>query len=167
MVKTQTVYPSMIMKVACPNCRAEGSVKTDSPPEKDFMLLCPQCEEKFLVKINIRDHYRKKSKIPVRCSLSGVDLQSAKDIGNGVITDISMKGMRVEIYNNLFPQGFLKKGRILTFSFSLPPRSAELKVNGEIVSFNEGDDVHYFNIGIKFFNIDQFVQKQIGFFLLP
>ena len=90
MVKSQTVYPSMIMKISCPNCVAEGTVKTDSPPEKDFMLLCPLCKEKFLVKINVRSHYRRKSKISVRYSLSAVDLRDMKDVGDGIITDISL-----------------------------------------------------------------------------
>jgi c-di-GMP-binding flagellar brake protein YcgR len=157
----------MIMKIACPNCRAEGTVKTDSPPEKDFMLLCPLCKEKFLVKINIRKYYRKKIKIPVRCSLSTVDLHDMKDFGDGTITDISMKGMRVEIYKQSFSPDYFRKGRLLTFFFSLPPRHEELKISGEIVRFNEGDEGHYFNIGVKYSNLDQFAEKQIGFFLLP
>ena len=167
MVKTQTIYPSMIMKIACPNCRAEGTVKTDSPPEKDFMLLCPLCKEKFLVKINIRKYYRKKTKIPVRYSLSAVDLHDMKDFGDGTITDISMKGMRVEIFKQSSSPDNFRKGRLLTFFFSLPPRHEKLKISGEIVLFDEGEDGHYFIVGVKFSNPDQFTEKQIGFFLLP
>ena len=155
------------MKIACPNCKTDGTVKTDSPPEKDFMLLCPLCKEKYLVKINSRDNYRKKVNIPVRLSLSAVVLHGIRDLGDGTITNISTKGMRVEIYKKPSTSDYFRKGKLLTFSFLLPPRNEELKINGKIVSFNEGDDGHYFNIGIKFTNLDQFAQKQIGFFLLP
>ena len=155
------------MKISCPNCVAEGTVKTDSPPEKDFMLLCPLCREKFLVKINARNHYRRKSKISVRYSLSAADLRDMKDSGDGIITDISMKGMSIEVRKNLFPLNYFRQGKILTFSFSLPPRNEDLKINGEIVRFSEEDEGDYFNIGVKFSNLDQFAEQQIGFFLLP
>ena len=155
------------MKIACPNCMAEGKVKTDSPPEKDFMLVCPLCKEKFLVKINVRNHYRRKSEIPVRFSLSPVDLHNMKDVGDGIIADISTKGMSVEVYKNPFSLNYFKQGKLLTFSFSLPPRNEELKINGEIVRFREGDEGDYCNIGIQFINLDKFAEQQIGFFLLP
>jgi len=155
------------MEISCPNCGATGKVKTDSPPEKDFMVLCPSCKEKFLAKINKRNYYRKKTEIPVKCFLPAVNPAKRKDLGEGIITDISMTGMCVEVYKRLFSSKYFSKGRLLTFLFSLPPKNEKLEINGEIVRFTEEDRRHYFNIGVTFYNIDKFVEKQIRWFLLP
>ena len=168
MVKTQTTYPSTIMKISCPNCGATGKVKTDSPPEKDFMVLCPSCKEKFLVKINKRNYYRKKTEIPVKCFLPAVNPDNREDLGKGFITDISMTGMSVKVYKRLFfSSPFFRKGKLLTFLFSLPPKNEKLEINGQIVRFTKEQNRPYFNIGVTFYKLSKFAEKQIGFFLLP
>ncbi len=144
-----------------------GKVKAKSPPKKDFVVFCPHCKEKFLVKVNLRDYYRKEAKIPVSCLLSTLDTRDMKDLGEGIIIDISMGGMCVRIYENLSLIDYFSKGKALTFIFSLPPRDERLKVSGEIVRFSKEENKDYFTIAVRFFSLDKFAEKQIGFFLLP
>jgi len=144
-----------------------GKVKAKSPPKKDFVVFCPHCKEKFLVKVNVRDYYRKEAKIPVNCFLSALDMSDMKDLGEGTTTDISMGGMCVRINENPSVIDHFSKGNTLTFIFSLPPRNERLKVSGEIVRFSKEENKDYVTIAVKFFSLDKFAEKQIGFFLLP
>lgn len=155
------------MKISCPYCRAEGTAKTSIPPQKDFTVLCPKCKERFLVKLNLRNYYRKEVKIPVQYFLSNIEGHEAKVIKDGTIIDISRQGIGVEIYRHDFSPSLYKKGRVFTFSFSLPKRNEVLTIEGEIMRISEKEKKHGLIIGVRFSNIDPFVEKQIGFFLLP
>jgi len=64
-MKVTTVYPSVVMRISCPYCEAEGKVRKEKPPQGDFTVVCPRCKEKFLIKINVRNFYRKTVSIPV------------------------------------------------------------------------------------------------------
>jgi predicted Zn finger-like uncharacterized protein len=167
MINTQITYSSTIMKITCPNCGAMGKVKAKVPPKDDFVVLCPHCKEKFLVKVNVREYYRKEANIPVNCFLPSLDMSDMKDLGEGTIADISMGGMLVRIYENPSLKDYFSKGKTLTFIFSLPPRNERLKVSGEIGRFSKKENKDYYDIAVKFSSLDSFAQRQIGFFLLP
>jgi ribosomal protein S27E len=167
MLNTQIIYPSAMMKITCPNCRSTGNVRAKIPPRSDFIVLCPHCKDKFLVKVNVRQYYRKKCTIPVSCFLPALRIPDVKDLGEGIITDISMGGMCVRMHERPFLTDDFREGKALTFIFSLPPRNERLKVSGEIVRVSKEEDKDSFNVGVKFYSLDKFAEKQIGFFLLP
>lgn len=167
MINTEITYASTIMKITCPNCGATGKVKAKVPPKKDFVVLCPHCKKRFLVKVNVREFYRKEAGIPVHCFLPSTDMADMKDIGEGTITDISMGGMSVKVCEIASPLDDFAGGTILTFLFSLPPRDERVKVSGEIIRFSKEENKDCYNIAVKFSSLDTFAQRQIGFFLLP
>ena len=155
------------MKIACPYCGAEGMVKRKTPPHKDFTLRCPRCEERFLVKLNLRQYYRKEVEIPVRYSLSDTEAYKNKRLKEGTMIDLSMHGMGVNIYRDDVLAHLYRKGRAVTVFFSLPPRDEELTITGEITRISAHEKGLGLIMGIRFTHIDPFAQQQIGFFLLP
>lgn len=165
-MKIQTVYPAAIMKIACPNCKTEGTVKKERPPEKDFSVFCPRCKETFLVKINVRKFYRKEVCIPVRYSIFDAD-RPVQKMKEGTIIDISREGLCIESHARLYAPALRQEGNIFQLFFSLPPKQTLLKVQGEVMRIIRKEGDNSFKIGIKFCNLDEFSAKNLGFFLWP
>ena len=166
-MKIQTIYPSVAKKISCPYCRAEGTVKRSTPPQKDFTVVCAKCKERFLVKVNLRKYYRKDVKIPVKYSQWDIEGYYGKTLREGTIIDISRQGMNVEIYRHNFSPSLYRNGRVFTFFFSLPPRNDVLNIKGEITRIGEKEKGHGLTMGVRFSDIDPFAEQQLGFFLLP
>jgi predicted Zn finger-like uncharacterized protein len=165
-MKTQTVYPSTMMKITCPNCQAEGTVKRDKPPDKDFKVLCPKCKEGFLVKVNLRRYYRKDVSIPIAYWTLEPDGRVQKR-RTGTIVDISREGLGIESPVRDYSPTFHREGNLYELSFSLPPKQIPLTVQGEVVRIIKTEGSKTFKIGVSFFNLDRFPTEEIGFFLLP
>ncbi len=166
-MKVTTVYPAVVMRISCPNCGAQGRVRKEKPPQADFTVVCPRCKEKFLIKINVRNFYRKTVSIPVSYSPFDIHRPDDQRARGGTIVDISQQGMRVEAHKHDFPPQFFREGTTFTFLFSLPPRNEQLRVQGEVARINQQSNSNTIMIGIKFSSIDHFTNKQIGFFLWP
>jgi predicted Zn finger-like uncharacterized protein len=166
-MKVTTVYPAVVMRISCPNCGAQGRVKKEKPPQADFTVVCPRCKEKFLIKINVRNFYRKAVYIAVHYSPYDINRPDDQRARQGTIVDISQQGMQVEGHKHDFPPRFFKEGNTFTFYFSLPPRNELLRVQGEIARIIRQNNSNTFMMGIKFSNVDRFTNRQIGFFLWP
>ena len=166
-MKVTTVYPAVVMRISCPNCGAEGKVRKEKPPQADFTVVCPRCKEKFLIKINVRNYYRKPVSIPVYYSRYDIQRPDDHRARMGTIVDLSQQGMRVESSKHDFPPSHFREGNLFTFLFSLPPRNEILKVRGEIARLSQQNNGNTMMLGIKFSNTDHFTNKQLGFFLWP
>lgn len=166
-MKVQTVYPSTVMRIACPNCGVEGTLRKDRPPERDFTVLCPKCKERFLVKINARKFYRKKVSIPVRYSLFNTFDPMDKKVKEGIIIDISREGLCIESYTHFFLPDYHREGNLLNLQFSLPRSEKLLKVQAKVMRVIKKEGENTFKMGLQFHNLDEFTNKQIGFFLWP
>ena len=165
-MKVQPVYPSAIMKIACPHCGAQETLKNEKPPQKDFQLSCPQCKETFLVKLNVRKFYRKEVSIPVIYTLLDSGPSGPKGKA-ATIVDLSREGMCVECREATYAPGLHREGNLFQLSFSLPPRGEALRVQGELMRVNRREGAGAFTLGIKFRNLDAFASQCLGFFLLP
>ena len=166
-MKVTTVYPSVVMRISCPNCGAEGKVRKEKPPQGDFTVVCPRCKEKFLIKINVRNFYRKTVSIPVHYSPYDIHRPDDKRAREATIVDISQQGMGVESHRHDFPENYFREGSSFTFLFSLPPRKELLKVQAEIARIIPQNNGNTFMMGVKFSKLDHFTNKQLGFFLWP
>ena len=166
-MKAVTVYPSVVMRIICPNCGAEGQAKRKKPPQEDFTVSCPRCKERFLIKINLRTFYRKNVSIPVHYSPYDIHRPDDQRAREGTIVDISQQGMRIEGSKHDFSPDYHKEGAILTFLFSLPPRNELLRIEGEVTRLIKEGTRSSFMLGVKFSNLDHYANKQIGFFLMP
>jgi predicted Zn finger-like uncharacterized protein len=166
-MKVTTVYPSVVMRISCPYCEAEGRVRKEKPPQEDFTVVCPRCKEKFLIKINVRNFYRKTVSIPVYYSPYDIHRPDDQRAREANIVDISQQGMGVEGHTHDFPKNYFREGSSFTFLFSLPPRKELLKVQGEIARIIPQNNGNTLVMGVKFSNLDHFTNKQLGFFLLP
>ena len=162
-----TIYPAAVMRISCPLCRTGGIVRKERPPEKDFMVLCRKCKGKFLVKLNLRRYYRKEVSIPVRYSTFDIDQPFDQRADQGVIIDMSREGLCIENYADTRSADYYKEGKPITLFFSLPPREKLLKVQGEVTRILRKEGSQFFKIGVKFCNLDSYINKQIGFFLWP
>ncbi len=165
-MKILSVYPSVFMKITCPNCGSEGTLKTEKPPEADFTVSCPKCNEKFLVKIEIRKFYRKEVSIPIKYTLSG-QASPTQETKTGKIVDISMEGLCIECSIHQFSPEFHKEGNLYKLSFSLPPRESLIKVDGKVINIRMTEGDTSFKVGVNFSNLDHFSKREIGFFLMP
>jgi hypothetical protein len=165
-MNVQTVFPSAVMKISCPKCKAEGTLKRENPPEKDLQVLCPKCKERFLVKINLRKFYRREVSIPVKYYLVDGSGTSQKTKG-GTIVDLSREGLCIESDTRSYAPGYHREGKRFSMSFALPPGDTVLNVDGEVVRIIKAEGKSTFRIGIKFSNLDGFSSKQIAFFLWP
>ncbi|MBF0342724.1 MAG: PilZ domain-containing protein [Nitrospirae bacterium] len=165
-MKIVNVYPACIMQVRCPACGFEGRVKREYPPDDDFRIICPKCNETFLVKINKRDFYRANIKRPVSYSNKDIKDPFAVEAKSGVIIDISRTGLRIEGSMRDFSKNYEKIGEILTLLFSLSPSKSIIKAQGEIVRVIQAND-YKFTMGIRFKNLDVHTDQLIGTFLMP
>jgi DNA-directed RNA polymerase subunit RPC12/RpoP len=165
-LKTVIVYPSVVTQVICPDCGAKGHVKRQKLLQEDCTVSCPRCKERFLIKINRRAHYRKNTSIPVHYSPYNIQQPDDQRALQGTIVDISQQGMCVEDSKLDFSPDYHKEGAIFTFLFSLPPRNELLRIQGQ-VAWIEEDSGGTFILGVKFSNLNDYANKQIGFFLMP
>jgi predicted Zn finger-like uncharacterized protein len=166
-MKVTTVYPAVVMRISCPNCGAEGKVRKEKPPQADFTVVCPRCKEKFLIKLNVRNYYRKPVSIPVYYSRYDIDRPDDHRARMGTIVDLSQQGMRIESSKQDFSSSHFREGNLFTFLFTLPPRNEMLKVQGEIARLSRQNNGNTIMLGVKFSNVDHFTNKQLGFFLWP
>jgi c-di-GMP-binding flagellar brake protein YcgR len=163
-MKAGTVYPTGIMRTSCPNCRAEGSVKERRPPQQELSVLCWQCRQTFLIKINNRNYYRKKVSIPVICSPFDIDTLDDQSAWRGRIIDISRQGMAVQSYKQVCSLD-CEGGTLFTFLFSLPLINDLQKVQGEIMRVTKEEQNNICTIGIRFSELHQFTDNAIRFLL--
>ena len=166
-MKAVIVYHPVVMEVSCPNCGAKGQVKWQKPPQEDFTASCPRCKERFLITINRRACYRKNTSLPAHYSRYDIHRPEDQRARQGTIVDISQQGMRIEGSKLDFSQDYHKKGAILIFLFSLPPRNELLRIEGEVTRLIKESTRSTFMLGVKFSNLDHYANKQIGFFLMP
>lgn len=167
-MKKILVYPSVIIPFKCPYCAVSGKIKGNSPPTKDFLFQCPKCTEKILVKLNIRNAYRKELKIDVFFSIFDFSTSNERNVQEGKIVDISKTGMSIKAIERRkpFSEDYEKEGSILYLLFTLPGKTKPLKVTGKIVNFRANTQSSIFKVGIKFFGLTEFQKQEIGFYLL-
>jgi len=163
-MEVRTVYPEVVMRISCPDCRAEGMVKRLRPPQQDFTALCWKCGQSFLVKVNKRHYYRKKVSIPVMCSSFDRDSLDDQESWRGRIVDISRQGMAVQSHEQIYSPDH-KNGSLVTFLFSLPLINDLQKVQGEIMRVTNEEQNNSHTIGIRFSEPHQFTDNAIRFFL--
>ncbi|KWT85572.1 PilZ domain-containing protein [Candidatus Magnetominusculus xianensis] len=156
--KTITVFPSTEMHIVCPHCGIKGTVRKEYPPEQAFNITCPKCKQFIIINVNKRQFYRKKVKIEASYYIEGTSSPFKK----GTIIDISTGGLRLRCYKTVSVHA--KTGNYISLSFSLPPREDPIKVQGEIVTIIEETD-KTMSFGLKFKNLSEFEETQIGFFL--
>ena len=163
-MQVKTVHPAVVVRISCPNCGAEGMVKSLRPPQQDFTALCWQCGQSFLVKINRRSYYRKKVSIPV--VYSSFDRGSLDDQGGwrGRIVDISRQGMAVKSHKQIYSLDHMED-TLLTFLFSLPLINDLQKVQGEIMRVTNEAQNNSSIMGIRFSELHRFTDNAIRFFL--
>jgi c-di-GMP-binding flagellar brake protein YcgR len=163
-MQVRTVYPGVVMRISCPNCRAEGMVKRLRPPEKEFTALCWQCGQSFMIKINRRNYYRKKVSIPVMYSCFDRESLNDQESWRGRIVDISRQGMAVQSHEQIHSRDY-KNGSLFTFLFSLPLINNLQKVQGEVMRVTKEGQDNSHTIGIRFSEAHQFTDNAIRFFL--
>ncbi|MFH1625887.1 MAG: PilZ domain-containing protein [Pseudomonadota bacterium] len=164
-MKEITLFPDCIMQVSCPHCQVKGKLRFERPPVKDFLVNCSKCKERFKIKLNIRQHGRKKISVLVSYSLSDISEMGESGSFSGEITDLSETGMAVESSSLWLSDFEDKKGRTLTLVFSLPPKKDMLKVKGVIERIEQSEEKGNFKMGISFFNLDEETGRKIRFFL--
>jgi hypothetical protein len=154
------------MDIICPTCYFAEALNFLEPPLKDFQITCSRCNEIIVVKLNRREYYRKHLSIPIYYSLSEFDNILDSDVKSGWIVDISKSGIGIEISAFKYSKEYEKEGNILTIAFSLPPQNKQLRVKGQIVRICTDKKLKV-NIGIRFFNLDEYQKQIISFFLRP
>jgi len=164
-MKEITLFPNCVMRLTCPYCQKIGEVKFERPPVKDFLARCQKCKEKFKIKLNIRETYRKKIAIPVLYSFQNIKKEDATAPFTGEIVDLSRGGMGVESSVTWFSDINNKEGKTLNFVFSLPPKDDVLKVKGVIKRIYDSEEEGKFCVGVSFTDLDDATSKKIGFFL--
>ncbi|MBF0486694.1 MAG: PilZ domain-containing protein [Nitrospirae bacterium] len=156
--KSITVYPSTAMRIACPYCGVKGIIKREYEPQKAFNISCPKCKQLIEIHLNKRTFYRKKVKIEALYQIRGTNCPPKK----GHILDISTGGLNFGCYKIEPKHG--KIGNFVSLTFTLPPREEPIKVEGEIVRILDETD-KTITMGLKFKDIGEFEETQIGYFL--
>ena len=160
-----TLFSACIMDVDCPYCAKKGKMKFNKAPQKDFVVRCSNCKERFKVKLNIRAHYRKEVSVLVSYSFKEIYKMDEPGSYTGEITDLSQGGMAVESSNLWFKEFQYKKGRTLNFVFYLPPKNEMVIVRGIIRRIEELGITGKFRMGINFTNLDEATSRKISFVL--
>ena len=160
-----TLFPACIMDVGCPYCAKKGKIKFNRAPDKDFVARCSNCKERFNVKLNIREHYRKDISVLVSYSFKEIRKMDEPESYTGKITDLSKTGMAVESSNLWLKEFRRKKGRTLNFAFCLPPKNEIAIVKGIIRRIEELGEEGKFRMGISFVSLDETTNRKISFFL--
>jgi c-di-GMP-binding flagellar brake protein YcgR len=164
-METTTVDLLLVMRISCPGCGKEGTVKKQMPPLEDFAVLCPRCKEEVLLKVNRRNHYRKSALIPVGYSLDDIDRPDDQRARAGRIINISRQGIGVRCYGHHFSPLYYREGNLFTFLFSLPLINGLKKVQGEVMRISEIDEDSTFAIGVRFSDLHHFTNNAIRSFL--
>jgi len=162
-MKKVPVFSSKVMSIECPYCGVPGKIKKDLPPDKDFSVHCPKCDNKFLISINKRKFYRREVSIPLYFSHLDIDDPFDEKSRKGKILNISKTGVYFESRLSKQSLQIYKKKVIITLLFSLEPGQKLLKIKGEITGVVVDKTV---KIGIQFIDLDPHQNKLIGFYLM-
>jgi c-di-GMP-binding flagellar brake protein YcgR len=166
-VKTVSVYPAAFLKIPCPHCGFQNELMQDEPPKVDFAFRCSQCKDEFLVKLNLRQFYRKEVSIPCYFTTSSeVDNIRDPSIKNGWLVDISRSGCGIELSKLKHSPTSERKGNFVQVFFTFPGQNELFKVQGEISSIIEVSP-HKIKIGVNFINLEEHQQRRLSIFLMP
>ncbi|MBF0515503.1 MAG: PilZ domain-containing protein [Nitrospirae bacterium] len=159
-LKSITVYPSAVIPIVCPYCEAKGKITREYPPDKNFTISCPKCKQRFVVNINTRMFYRKNVNIEAHYQFRG----SNKPERKGDILNMSRSGLCLKCNKPSFiPK---EKVDVLSLRFKLPPREEPISIHCEVVNVIDETE-KTITWGLKFKDLGEFEEMQIGFFLQP
>ncbi|KWT92716.1 PilZ domain-containing protein [Candidatus Magnetominusculus xianensis] len=155
-----TVYPSTVIPIECPYCKVKGKIKREYPPEKKFTIICPNCKKHITININTRLFYRKDIHLEAYYQMKGTKSPAKKC----EILDMSRMGLSLKCHK--IEPIHKKTGGVMLLKLALPPRKESIKVSCEVVRTIEETD-KTITLGLKFIDLGEYEETQIGFFLLP
>ncbi|VAX22294.1 hypothetical protein MNBD_NITROSPINAE04-2390 [hydrothermal vent metagenome] len=158
-------YPSFQLEIKCPSCGFEASVALKEGLNRQMRVGCRKCNNKFLIKPNIRKSYRK----PLEADgyLSRLDMTRKTALKIAIkINDISADGIGADIQTARLKKHNIILGETFFIAFHLPKREKEIQAKGKLVSIFESDSPNISHLGIEFDVLESHVEQKIRFYMM-
>ncbi len=159
-------YPSIKLDIRCPSCGFEASVVLKEILNRQMRAGCRKCNNKFLIKPNIRKSYRKS--LPTDGHLSRTDMKESRTALKIAIqiNDISVNGIGADIRTARLKKHKLAIGETFFIAFHLPKREREVQAKGKLVSVFESDSSARSHLGMEFDLLENYVEQEIRFYMM-
>lgn len=160
-------FPSPSLTLQCPSCGLESVVTENERINRRVKVICGKCKKTFVIKPNVRRHYRRDVDIACKLSLKPVEDKKTRGSLKTKVVDVSESGLGVsaplEVINHLE----LEEGKFVYACFSIPKGLGEILINSKCVvkSILKQTDKKSARIGLEVVDHDGSVSKKLGFFL--